>query len=104
MNLSAKLTQEIPVGRMKTPLSCNGFQIFWEIVDSTSQEPVDPSGISFVLAVELPNGSLIPFDVNPPGNAYQIEPSACGGGVTVKVTASGLSATEEAKIYMIGLF
>lgn len=105
MKIPLKLTQAAPIGRIETPPSCNGFQIFWEIVDATTGDAVDPSGVTLAFEIELPGGTLIPFDVSPvSANTYQIEPTACGGGIGVKVTAAGLSASNIANIYMIGLF
>lgn len=99
------LTSANSVGRIQTPLSCNGFQIFWEVVDGVTSAPTDPTGVTISFAVELPGGTLIPFDISPvEANLYHIEPTACSGGVAIKITAANIAPSNLVKVYLNGLF
>lgn len=104
-NAPLMLTSSAPSGKIQTPLSCNGFQIFWEVVDVTTSIPADPTGTTLAFAIELPVGTLIPFDVSPvEANLYHIEPTACSGGVMIKITASNVAPSSVVKVYLNGLF
>lgn len=92
-------------GVIITPPSSNGFHILWEVIDETSLLPVPAAGVAITTFIQLPHGTMIPFDVNPvSGDLYQIEPTTCAGGVTILIAASGIVTGMAVKIYMFGLF
>ncbi len=99
------LTTSSPSANVITAKSANGFHLLWSVVDKTTMVPVSASGVSINFFMLAPNGEEIAFYVNPvSASDHQVPPTACGGGVTIKATASGLSSSNAVSLQLKNLF
>lgn len=92
MKVLKELTSAAPNITTLTPKECNGVHVIWSVVDGTTNELVDATGLTLNMFVVGPAGNDIPFDVNPiDATVGQVKPTTMGPSVEIKIQAVGLT-------------
>lgn len=100
-----RLTMASNTGVLTTAMESNGFHLLWDVLDSVSGLPASAAGVNLDLSVQLESGSTIPFDKSPYQAADRsVPPTACGGGVDIKVVANGLTSGKTLEVTLKPLY